>query len=128
MRIKYKKAVLKYHPDKGGEEELFIKIQGFKDKLYDLIDDDEMVIHYLEQNKKYTKYIVQKEKYDSQIALREEFTVVTKKMNETRHLKGTIDDGFKQFRRERYKLKKDIVDKPYFFPREFGESAGVSLF
>jgi len=128
LRIKYKKAVLKYHPDKGGEEELFIKVQSFKDKLYDLIDDDEMVLHYLEQNKKYTKYSVQKEKYDSQIALREEFTVVTKKMNELRHLKGTVDEGFKQFRREQYNLKKDIVDKPSYFPREFGESVGFSWF
>jgi hypothetical protein len=128
LRVKYKKAVLKHHPDKGGAEELFIKVQGFKDKLYDLIDDDEMVMHYLDQSQKYTKYHLQKEKYDSQTALREEFTVVTKKMNEVRHLKGTVDEEFKKLRRERYKIKKDIVDEPSFYHREFGESAGFSWF
>jgi hypothetical protein len=49
-------------------------------------------------------------------------------MNETRHLKGTVDEGFKQFRREQYNLKKDIVDEPSFYHREFGESAGFSWF
>lgn len=128
LRIKYKKAVLKHHPDKGGQQEIFIKVSSFKDKIYDLIDSDEMVIHYLAENKKYTKYKVQKDKYDSQTALREQFIEVTNKMNELRHLKGTADEVFKQYRREQYKLKKDIADKPSYFPREFGESVGFSWF
>ena len=128
LRNKYKKAVLKHHPDKDGEKELFIKVQSFKEKLYDLIDDDEMVMHYLDQKKNYTKYRIQQDIYDSQVALRKEHHNITRKMNEARHLKGTADEGFKQLRRDQYKLKRDIIDKPYYYPKEFGESTGFSWF
>jgi hypothetical protein len=128
LRNKYKKAVLKYHPDKGGDNQMFIKIQSFKDKIYNLIDDDDMIIHYLDQNKKYTTYKTQKDIYDTQSTLRDEFADVTKRMNELRHLKGTVDEGFKELRRQQYKLKKIIVDKPSYYSREYGESNGFSWF
>ena len=127
LKRKYKKAVLKYHPDKGGNEELFIKVQSFKDKLCELIEDDEMVEHYIDQRREYNEYKAQRDKYDSQSELRTTFNDITKKMNETRHLKGTADEGYKELRRQQYKLKKDLVDKPSYYPREFGQSVGSSL-
>ena len=125
LRRKYKRAVLKHHPDKGGNESWFIKAQGFKVKLLDLIDDDEMVDHYLDQKKQYTEYKSKKEKYDSQVDLRKQLDDVTKKMNEARHLKGTVDEGFKNLRRQQYAFKQVIVSKPSYWPTEFGESLSL---
>ena len=119
---KYKKSVLKHHPDKGGKESWFIKVQDFKEKLFDLVDDDEMVDHYIKEKNKYTEFKEKKAIYDTQVDLRKQFDDVTKKMNEARHLKGTANEEFKSLRRQQYKLKKSIIGKPSYWPKDFGET------